>query len=51
MSTSVCFRSLASLRGSGTPLCDALWCRSQMWLGSRVAAAGAGAALKNGLSF
>ena len=29
-------RSLASLRGLGIPHCHELWCRSQMWLGSRM---------------
>ena len=33
-------RSLASLNGSGIRRCRELWCRSQTWLGSRVAVAG-----------
>ena len=32
-------RSLASLSGLRIPRCQELWCRSQMQLGSRVAAA------------
>ena len=33
-------RSLASLSGWRVRRCGELWCRSQMWLGSRVAVAG-----------